>query len=264
MKLMYLASILALAIVSLIGSAPVVAQDGGEGEIPVVSGVATDEGIEFPEELTAGLVTLNFENNRTEAIFGPVVARLNDGVTLEQVFEAGDEAIFLVTLYGGGEVAVGESLSYTTNLPPGNYTLLEFEGDASAQFTVVEGDMADVTEPEADVNVALVDFAFGVPAFMPAGPQTWHIYNVADQWHEMAIYPIDDGMSAAEVREAIAADEEGPDSVFFWAPMGAGVETWTTVDLEPGSYVMLCFLPDINGDFSPHLDHGMLQVFTVE
>ena len=34
------------------------------------------------------------------------------------------------------------------------------------------------------------------------------------------------------------------------------------VDLEPGEYIALCFVPDAN-DGAPHLVHGMVLPFTV-
>ena len=51
-------------------------------EIPVVAGTATDDAVDFPSEVSAGLVNVTFENNRTEAAFSPLIARLNDGVTM--------------------------------------------------------------------------------------------------------------------------------------------------------------------------------------
>ena len=32
----------------------------------------------------------------------------------------------------------------------------------------------------------------------------------------------------------------------------------------PGEYTVLCFLPDLAGDMSPHLAHGMVRTLTVE
>ena len=62
------------------------------------------------------------------------------------------------------------------------------------------------------------------------------------------------------------ASDNQPDIQPFmnWIPMSPGTEAWTTLDLQPGTYVLLCFLPDINGDFSPHMNHGMMQVFHVQ
>lgn len=263
MKWNYLLSVVALVIVFTV----VGAQDGA---IPTVTAVATDEGIEFPPEVATGFVNINFENNRSEAPITPIIARINDGISIDDLAAAMAEdemaAVSMLSLYGGMEVAAGETLSYTTELILGNYVILESEGDGFATFTVTEGDMTDMAEPESDVHLAMVDFGFGVPAFMPAGTQVWHLENIGDQWHEVAMFKAPEGInSTADILDAMAAGQtEEPEQAFFWAPMGAGTQAWVTIDLEPGTYALLCFLPDFEGDFSPHMEHGMIQVFTVE
>lgn len=267
MKWNYLFSILALLIITMIAGAQ-------DAEYPTVTGVATDEAIDFPEEIAAGFVNLVFENNRSEGEYTAVIARVNDGVTLEQFMEAASaenpmEAVAMVSLYGGTGVAAGESTSYIVNLTPGNYLLLEF-GEAGPSdfktFTVTENDMEPMESLQADVELALVDFGFGVPAFISAGEQVWHLENVADQWHEIVMIPLpEDISSVADARAAMAAgDQRDIPPVLFWAPMSPGTEAWITLDLAPGNYLLLCFLPDLNGDFMPHMEHGMIQVFTVE
>ena len=268
MKWKYLFSIVALLIIASVAGAQ---GDGAGAEIPTVTGIASDDGIELPSEVPAGLVTFTFENNRSDAPFSPIIARLNDGVTMDDLMAAmgGEDqmaAVTLLTLYGGSAIASGESLNFTTELTAGEYVLVEMEGEGFLAFTVSEGDALEMTEPEADVHLAMVDFGFGLPAFVPAGPQVWHLENIGDQWHEVRIYPAPEGISSvADVRAAIAAgEEEEPEQAFFWTPMGAGTQVWVTIDLEPGTYVLVCLLPDLAGDFSPHMEHGMIQVFTVE
>ena len=184
------------------------------------------------------------------------------------------DILFLVTLYGGSEVAPGESLSYTTQLIPGDYILAEFcefcDGAELHPFVVVEGDMEEQIPPQADVTLAMVDFAFGVPAQISAGPQVWHLQNFGEQWHEVAVFKVDEGTTTLEVRDTLMSMDPESDEMppylpsFFWAPTGPDTQSWVTVDLEPGTYAVSCFLPDLNGDFSPHMAHGMVQVFTVE
>ena len=256
-----------------------VAQDPEIPEYPVVNIIGTDEGIQLPPVpeggVPAGLYTFQVTNNQTEGEFAGIIARITDGVTMEQFMEAAAAedpmgAIAMVSLSGGLPLQPGESTSYILRLVPGNYIVVNFadEGPPSdaATFTVVEGDMTNEVEPNADVNLAMVDFAFAIPGFMPAGEQVWHLENVGDQWHETVIMPLPEGLaSVSDVRELMASGSE-PDvqPAFFWAPMSPGGEAWVTIDLAPGNYVVLCFLPDLNGDFSPHMQHGMIQVFTVE
>jgi hypothetical protein len=248
-------------------------------EYPIVPIIATDDGIQLPPVpeggVPEGIFQFQMTNNRTEGEFSGVIARINDDVTMEQFMEAASAedpmaAVAMVTLNGGSPLQPGESTSYILHLVPGNHIILNFAGDGpptdAATFTVVEGDIMDVAEPIADVHLAMVDFAFGVPGFMPAGEQLWHLENVGDQWHETVIIPLPEGIeSVSDVLEVMASGNE-PDiqPAFFWAPMSPGAEAWVTVDLAPGNYVILCFLPDLNGDFSPHMNHGMIQVFTVQ
>jgi len=45
-------------------------------------------------------------------------------------------------------------------------------------------------------------------------------------------------------------------------PQGPGLTQWVTLNLTPGTYAMLCFLPDVNTDL-PHALEGMVNSFTV-
>jgi hypothetical protein len=47
------------------------------------------------------------------------------------------------------------------------------------------------------------------------------------------------------------------------APMSQGTANNLAVDLEPGSYIMMCFVPDVK-DGKSHLEHGMINRFTIE
>ena len=43
----------------------------------------------------------------------------------------------------------------------------------------------------------------------------------------------------------------------------AGVPNYWTVDLKPGTYVLVCFIPDAK-DGKPHLAHGMMKVVEIQ
>ncbi|MCA9884094.1 MAG: hypothetical protein KC708_14020 [Anaerolineae bacterium] len=241
---------------------------------PEVLGTASDDAIEFPSEVPTGYVNVIFDNIRSEAAYSPVIARINDGVTLEEVLAAvGSEddlaVLSLVTLYGGIEIAPGESESYISEFTPGEYVVFdacEFCDDSEIiSFVVSDGEMVEQTPPESDVTLALVDFAFGVPAQIATGPQVWHIHNFGEQWHHAVIFQVDEGTTTLEARNALMSEEAPPYiPVWGWLPSGPGTQSWVTIDLAPGTYVISCFLPDLNGDFSPHMTHGMIQVFVVE
>ena len=269
----YKSVVLLVCLALLTSMMATLAQDSAE--IPEVSFVASDDGVVYPAEFPAGVVSVMLENNRAEKPYNPLLAALKSDVTMEDFNAAiGSEnplaALELITLYGGSQVMPEASQSFIVDLPPGNYVTVE-EGEMGFEvesFAVTENNEMGAAVPEADVTVALVDFAFGLPLEHQAGPQTWLLENVGHQWHEMGVFKVDEGMTVSALRETLMnanPEEELPyEPVFFWAPMGPGGKVWVTVDLDPGTYAVICFLPDISAEEgTPHFAHGMEQIITV-
>lgn len=234
----------------------------------------TDAGLTAPAEIEDGIVRINFEVGQGHS---PIMARLNEGVTMEQFMEAiaenPDSAVPLVTLLGGGGLVADTSQEVVYDLLPGTHVVIDFvDGQPPvASFQVAAEDDREANPPKADVQVDLVDFNFALPAEIPAGPQTWEIENKGQQWHEMIIVKLNPGVTVEDIMAMMAAgegSEEGSqepppfEDVAFWAPMSPGERAWATLDLEPGTYTALCFLPDFATGMS-HLDHGMVRTLTV-
>ena len=98
------------------------------------------------------------------------------------------------------------------------------------------------TAPTADVAVSLLDFNFAMPDKIAAGPQVWQIDNAGEQWHEMGIVQLNEGMTVEDVLEWVASmGPEGPSGPppfaesAFWSPMGPGQRAWVTWDCRPAS-----------------------------
>ncbi len=244
--------------------------------MPEVTVEVSDAGISAPAEMPAGLVAVTV-NNSTQAPTGPIFARLNEGVSQEQFMEAlmadesGMAAISLVTLLGGAQAEAGKSVRTVFDLKPGNHIALGFgEGPPQlANFTVAASSGAAPAAPVAAVNVDLIDFQFTMPEQIKAGVQTWQIENKGGQWHEMAVFKLNEGVTVQDVLAMMMSGEppEGPppfEEMAFWAPMSAGERAWMDVDLPPGVYTVLCFLPDFASDPpTSHLEHGMVRTLTV-
>ena len=247
------------------GATAAFAQD----ETPTLTIEKTAEGFVVLAEAPAGPVTVTIANN-TDAPTAPMFARLNEGVTAEQFAEAiaGDPfaALELVALYGGIEIAPNSSESLTIAFAPGTQVLVDFASEApeAPSFVVADGEAG--AEPETNVEVNLLDFAFSFPLQLEAGEQTWLVENEGTQWHEFGIAKIDDSMSVADLRTMISgittgeAEPEG--DLFFFAPMTPGERVWLNMDLEPGTYVIGCFLPDFHSGHA-HAELGMVQIFNV-
>jgi hypothetical protein len=270
------ARLLALLVICLpiVGAWSVMAQ---ESEIPQVTIDKTADAYVVPEVLPEGVVQVTINNNgETQADM--TLARLNEGVTPEILMQALGEAgpfgaLPLVSLVGGAQVQPGASAVITYDLKPGNYILLDLGEGAPppVPFTVADGEGDGAVAPEADQVIRLLDFAFSVPLNVTAGEQTWEIQNQGGQWHEMVIVKLPDDTTVAGLPDLIGqfASAEDPSSlpvqpVGFVFPISQGERTWIDMNLEPGAYVAICFLPDLAGEGGmPHIEHGMIQVFNV-
>lgn len=253
----------------VVGVVPAFAQEGESLTIEFGA-----DGAVVPAEMPAGIVDIEFVNN-AEAPFAPILARLNEGVTEAALMEAlgnGPEAALpLVALLGGTEVAPQSSFAATFDLKPGAHILLNFAAQTPEvkTFTVAEGDAAHEA-PEADVQVSLLDFAFSLPTTISAGDQLWGVENKGEQWHEMMIARVDDSTTVAELRsvmQQMASGEVDPatlpiEQAGFWMPMQQGERAWFNVNLDAGTYVVACFLPDFASGHA-HIDLGMVQLVTV-
>jgi hypothetical protein len=55
-----------------------------------------------------------------------------------------------------------------------------------------------------------------------------------------------------------------PEFAAVWSPMSAGERAWVQFDLAPGTYLVSCFIPDVNSDeHAIHAALGMIQIVTV-
>lgn len=185
-------------------------------------------------------------------------------------------ALAVVTILGGPEVGEEGSADVTYELLAGDYLLLSFASDgppALLPFSVAEAQGETGEAPEADVEITLVDFAFAITAELKTGEQLWEIANLGKQPHEMFVFRVDDDATLPDVTEALTtammSAEAGPpeipfETAFAWTPMSPDTRAWVEVDLEPGTYAAVCFIPDTTSEaMVSHLEHGMIVLVTV-
>lgn len=245
------------------------------GELPELTIELSADGIVVPAEVMAGptIVTLVNSAGTTGEDGSPImpeVGRFVEGATLDQLMGLLAEAdvnpgpaLELVKLYGFPFAGDGRIV---WDLQPGNHIALTTIGEpAMAEFTVVEGEAA--APPAADVQVQLADFVFALPDEVAAGPQTWELTNVGKQWHELVIVKLAEGATVDDLLAFFqtAGPEDVPpmELIAGYAPFGEGNRVWIDLDLAPGEYTVLCFLPDVLGDMSPHAAHGMVRTLVV-
>jgi hypothetical protein len=127
----------------------------------------------------------------------------------------------------------------------------------------------------AAIDVDGVDYAFdGLPDSVEAGRLAVRLHNRSDsdQPHELIVLTAADGRSADEL-VGLPMDELMQQA----RPVGlafadeAGTSSTTLIDLEPGSYLLICTLPVAeggeeaagDGPHSSHADRGMVATLTV-
>ena len=245
-----------------------------------VTVVATDYAFAMPDTLSAGAVTFRLKNDGHE-LHHLYLARLDGGrkaVDLVKALEAeGPPPAWATDAGGPNGVDPGmTSLATTVVLQPGHYAalcIIPSPGGAPHitkgmyKDLVVTGSASSAALPrDKDMaTIGLVDYAFDVSGHLRAGVHRVIVRNAGKQTHELELAKLLPGKTPADLG-AWAEKMAGPPPAHFLggvSPIAPGHENELTLDLAPGHYVMLCFLPDVK-DGKPHLAHGMVRDFVVE
>jgi hypothetical protein len=231
--------------------------------------------VTVPESVQAGISSVVIQNTSQESL-GVSLARLNTGVTVDQLTAqlAEDDlaAVRLVSLIGGSNTEAGQTQQITLDLKEGTYVVVVFTENEGAplleNFQVVAASGAPSAAPVADVVVDMGDFNFTMPDSVQSGSLTWEIKNSGQQWHEFVIFKPQPGLTQEQFFEMVMSEQPPPEPMpfeesGFFGPISEGERGWMTLNLEPGTYWAVCFLPDIAGDFQSHVEKGMFKEFTV-
>ena len=130
----------------------------------------------------------------------------------------------------------------------------------SEDAALPEGSTREIEQDAARVDVHATDYAFAI-GDVAAGRTSFVLVNDGAETHVLEIVKLADGVTFAE---ALAADGDEGTLVGYWVTgMAApgGDEEAITFDLEPGNYVLACYIP--NADGTSHLELGMQHQFTV-
>lgn len=145
---------------------------------------------------------------------------------------------------------------------------VEARSQGAPMATPRSGNAAAFAAPRGSnvVDVVAHDFAFDLPASIPAGLTTFRLFNRGKQEHHFTLVRLDSGKTAAEGLQALI--HAGRTAHPAWMhPVGGpnttapGAEDNATLLLEPGEYLAFCEVP--GPDPAPHFMKGMAKAFTV-
>ena len=187
-------------------------------------------------------------------------------------------------LAGGVAADAGFTSQGIIDLRPGTYVV--FSGDPTATQAPVEmrvtGEAATpaaAAEPTAGATLTMFEYGFTLEGQLMPGPQVLEVTNVGAQPHFTVLVQPDEPVTREQVGTLLEAEMAGtptadaaaaagvssPEEWGFAAYAGTismGATEWVTADLEPGTYVLLCFVPDLASGM-PHAYLGMYDVITV-
>lgn len=268
--------------------------------LPEVRFTATADGLQAPTDVAAGTVLVVLDN-QSENFVGFSLVQLPEGTSMEEAMmvlgpppappspEAGMEAspaggegemgppppLFYEMTWGGGLFAPpGATGEIVVTLTPGEWIAAGDPESGMAPLTLnVTGEAPTPVDVPADATVTFENFYFEMPADMAAGQQVWEVTNVADQPHEMFITKTPRRLTLEEVETLLALPEgelppEGfPNPAEFQdiggvAPISQDQTVYFELNLEPGAYVAVCFMPDQETGM-PHAMKGMVVVFEI-
>jgi hypothetical protein len=229
-----------------------------------------------------GWVNLTLDNKGKEGHQAQLL-RINDGVTPAQLQEAasdttGGKLLALVTPKGGvNAINAGESQSAVTELDAGNYLMMCFVPAPDGQPHVAKGMQAPFTveagaaegdEPKYDFEIEAKDFTFEIPD-IESGEHAIEFKNNGPSPHEGTLYKVAAGKTVEDVQKALAAEGTPSSGPPPFTPEGGaaailpGTGTFPTISFTPGTYVLVCFIPDQKTG-KPHIQLGMFSSFEVK
>jgi hypothetical protein len=249
--------------------------DAGRGA-NVLTVTASDYSFTAPAEIPAGLTTIRLVN-QGPSLHHIQLLRLDEGKTLKDFLGAmtGEQFPKWASLAGGpAPPEVGHTSTIIQDLEPGTYALIclipatdgmpHLMKGMSAELTVVGPSWTAGPEPAADIVVTLLDYDFQLSQPLSAGKHTIRAENAGPQPHEIAIVRLNPGKTPLNFT-AWGMHPVGPPPGTIHGGLSGilpGSQAFMEVDLAPGEYGLLCFLPDAK-DGKPHFAHGMAKQMKV-
>lgn len=124
---------------------------------------------------------------------------------------------------------------------------------------------ADATPAIPEITIKAADYSFDAPDQIEAGLVKVNLVNDGQEPHHAQMVRLNDGVTLEQFQAALQEGEAAafPLIAFVGGPglVDPGLQSQVTLDLTPGQYVLLCFVPSHDG--VPHLAKGMVRPIEV-
>lgn len=253
---------------------------GGDAAAYTITAAEADGEYAFdiPPDIAGGVVTITLDNAGGTEMHDFQLVELGGGHTVEELLPqlADDEtplAEWLEHGAGVGATGPGSTSSATFELEPNTEygffcTESNESGDSHAaqgmagSFTT--GDNSGASLPAATATITATEYEFAVEG-LKAGANTIAFTNDGEMLHHVLLIPFAEGKTVEDLMAALESEEEPAEPpVLFEKGIGTAVAgTGDTIlyeaDLEPGTYAVICFMPDRGTAGPPHAMKGMVD-----
>jgi hypothetical protein len=244
-----------------------------------VSVAAKDFSFTAPDQIPAGATTFRLTNDGKE-LHQAQLLRLEEGKTVADLVGAlkkpGPFPSWVKFVGGPNGIAPGQEANATSVLAPGQYAYICLipspDGTIHAAkgmirpFTVTEASpQASTALPTSNITITLKDYDFESSQPLRSGKHTILVENAGPQPHEVVLLKMAPGKKVEDFAHWAETGLKGPPPA---EPLGGvvvlekGGQGTFEVELTPGDYGLICFVPDAK-DGKPHLAHGMMKTIKV-
>jgi hypothetical protein len=248
-------------------------RQGAQKETAPFRIIATDAGFEAPNRVAAGLRHVVLENHGSE-IHESMLVKLPRGMSAEDYVAAVKKGSLFpegaLDYSGPGLTSPGETAEMWLRVDPGQYILICWNHPKSTPvhpFTVEDVGANDDLVPKEDLVLKLFDYRFELSAELHKGTQVIRVETPGPSMHEVDIFRLHDGKTAADLKSWRKQQERGS------APaeaLGGAVDShdlhnvvWLRKKFTPGRYVLHCQMPVTNTKLT-HADVGMIREIEVK
>jgi len=139
--------------------------------------------------------------------------------------------------------------------------------DTTAVDTGAAANATASTAAPNEVTITASEYKFDAPDSIPAGMTTFKLVNNGKQPHHASLFRLTEGHTYNDAMAGMRTMKPIEPPPSWIVPAGGpnaadpGGSSNATVNLEPGNYMFVCFIPDPKG--APHFTHGMTKGLTV-